>query len=64
MILKIVSGLKELILLDIDMQLFLKVFITNINNLKDTTLYFHGGFEPDKPNLPLDTLIGIDLGII
>ena len=31
---------------------------------KDNKLFFHGGFEPDKPNLPLDSIIELDLSKI
>jgi len=27
----------------------------------DTTMYIHGGFEPDFPNKPLDSLITLDI---
>jgi len=27
----------------------------------DNTLFFHGGFDPVKPNHPLDSMIAIDL---
>jgi hypothetical protein len=57
MTLKQVNGLKELILIGIDTPLFYMVYFI----IKENTLIFHGGFEPEKPNLPLETLVGLDL---
>jgi hypothetical protein len=27
----------------------------------ENVLFFHGGFDPVKPNIPLDSMIAIDL---